>query len=50
MKKPKDTMTGAMLSPEMRAKLERIVKHYGRTFKAQLISWIEMEMRVIARS
>ena len=49
MKKRKDTMTGAMLDSEAREKLAKILKHYGRSFKAQLESWIETELRIISR-
>lgn len=50
MKPPKETMTGAMLTPEYREKLARVLNSNGRTFRAQLEQWIEMELRFIARN
>ena len=49
MKKPKETMTGAMLTPKYRERLARIIEHYKRSFRAQLEAWIDTELRIIER-
>lgn len=43
-------LTGAMLSADYRERLAAILAANKRTFKGQLESWIDEEMRIISRS